>query len=84
MRFDSPAGVLVIFVLVVGVFMAGGMTGLQVSADSIQKTCEDPEAPTKINGHTYMCVTKDQWNEVAERIFRMGFATGAKSARSAT
>lgn len=84
MRFDSPEGVLVLFVLVVGVFMVGGMTGLQVSADYIQKTCEDPEAPTKINGHTYMCVTKEQWNEVAERIFRMGFADGVRSERRST
>lgn len=50
----------------------------------IQATCDDPAAQTQINGRTYMCVTKEQWNEVAERIFQMGFATGAKSARSET
>ena len=58
--------------------------GVESAWNGVQATCEDPEAQTKINGRTYMCVTKEQWNEVAERIFRQGVALGVKRAREAT
>lgn len=60
------------------------MAGYWDAYRRVQSTCDDPVAQTVISGRVYMCVTKEQWNEAAERIFRMGFATGAKSARSAT
>lgn len=69
--------------VVVGEALAG-MAGYWDAQRRIQATCDDPEAQTILSGRPYMCVTKEQWNEVAERIFRMGYASGVKNERGAT
>lgn len=69
---------------IVVVEVLAAMAGYWDAYRRVQSSCDDPVSQTIINGNVYMCVTKEQWNEVAERIFRMGFATGAKSARSET
>lgn len=64
--------------------VVAGFAGSWDAQRRMKATCDDPAAPTVLDGRIYMCVTKEQWNEVAERLFRMGYASGVKNERGAT
>ncbi|KVU10673.1 hypothetical protein WK62_05260 [Burkholderia ubonensis] len=45
-------------VLFLAIALFGGYAGSRIEADSIQKTCEDDDSVTLINGTPYLCLSQ--------------------------